>query len=139
MSNVKKCDRCEAIYTDEEKTYRINGCVPLYVTICGKYGGVLRNYDLCDDCMIALRQFLCNDPKTGEETKLGEVADDGVLEPESSDDVPEFIRSCSNVGQAAHFHVGKITFRQYVRMFGFREAVKRWFRALRSKEVKYEH
>lgn len=61
MANAKKCDRCGAYYDPKEELGEVYG-----VTL--NYGSEYNNetYDLCDDCVAKIREFL-NSAGEGEE------------------------------------------------------------------------
>lgn len=54
---AKKCDRCGKFYTENENKY-IRCCNSVdRVSVCAS-GNVYDTYDLCDDCVNQLMEFL---------------------------------------------------------------------------------
>lgn len=57
---AKKCDRCGKFYAPENKKATINGSIPAFMQLVNNYGWSINQYDLCDDCVKDLQQWLKN-------------------------------------------------------------------------------
>ena len=68
MANAKKCDRCGAYYTLDDRKFKINGKIPAYIEIYTRNGVIVSSVDLCEQCMKDLWHWLCNE----QETECGE-------------------------------------------------------------------
>lgn len=70
MADAKKCDRCGACYTNDDKKVGINGHRVMGFRFIDADGyGLGRNYDLCDECMKELDDWING---SGELTKIAE-------------------------------------------------------------------
>ena len=66
MSNLKKCDRCRAIYTTD-KGLRISIVGPSTVDYDARLMDIIYDHDLCDECLLALRAFFAGSRQTKKE------------------------------------------------------------------------
>jgi hypothetical protein len=65
MANAKKCDRCGAYYTLDDRKFKINERTPAYMEIYTKHGMIVVSaIDLCEQCMKDLWHWLCNEQET---------------------------------------------------------------------------
>lgn len=57
---AKKCDRCGNFYILMDKKAKIDGNILKYIKLVNNLEFTIKSYDLCDDCVKDLQQWLKN-------------------------------------------------------------------------------
>lgn len=89
MADAKKCDRCGNFYIEKDKQSEINGLRVDYIKLYRSDGYCIKKYDLCDDCVTALLEFM-KKRKSLEEITRDYIVSSNVV-------MSEYLRTCGHL------------------------------------------
>lgn len=89
MADAKKCDRCGNFYIEKDKQSEINGLRVGYIKLYRSNGDYIKKYDLCDDCVTALLEFM-KKRKSLEEITRDYIVSSNVV-------MSEYLRTCGHL------------------------------------------